>query len=36
MERMAKTFTHEQLAHWLNEGLDMARIGFAVFDKIAT
>ena len=32
MERIAKTFSHEQLSHWLNEGLDMAKIGFAVFD----
>lgn len=33
MERISKTFSHEQLAHWLNEGLDMAKIGFAVFDE---
>ena len=33
MELTAKTFSHEQLARWLNEGLEMAKIGFAVFDE---
>jgi PAS domain S-box-containing protein len=33
MERTAKTFSHEQLARWLNKGLEMAKIGFAVFDE---
>ena len=33
MERTARTFSHEQLAHWLNEGLDMAKIGFVVVDE---
>ncbi|MGD9365376.1 MAG: response regulator [Desulfobacteraceae bacterium] len=33
MERTARTFSHEQLSRWLNEGLDMAKIGFAVFDE---
>ena len=33
MELTAKTFSHEQLASWLNEGLEMAKIGFAVFDE---
>jgi PAS domain S-box-containing protein len=33
MKRVAKTFTHEQLSRWLNEGLDIARIGFAVLNQ---
>jgi PAS domain S-box-containing protein len=33
MVRTAKTFSHEQLAQWLNEGLDMAKIRLAVFDE---
>ncbi len=32
MNHNAKTFSHEQLAQWLNEGLDLAQIGLAVFD----